>query len=68
MGNVFKLFQRRGNWTSYIRNKPVWLQEKNTVGPVDSWNREDIRAGARRTIIGAKKNIKDPTINSMSRT
>ena len=28
----------------------------------DSWNWEDIRAGARRTIIGAKKNIEDPSI------
>ncbi len=26
----------------------------------DPWNWEDIRAGARRTIIGAKKNIEDP--------
>jgi hypothetical protein len=32
------------------------------VGPKDSWNWEDIRAGARRTIIGAKKNIEDPGI------
>jgi amino acid transporter len=32
------------------------------VGPKDSWNWEDIRAGARRTIIGAKKNIEDPSI------
>ena len=30
--------------------------------PKDTWNWEDIRAGARRTIIGAKKNIEDPTI------
>jgi amino acid transporter len=30
--------------------------------PKDSWNWEDIRAGARRTIIGAKKNIEDPGI------
>ena len=28
--------------------------------PDDSWNWEEIRAGARRTIIGAKKNIEDP--------
>jgi amino acid transporter len=32
------------------------------VGPKDSWNWEDIRAGARRTIIGAGKNIEDPSI------
>jgi amino acid transporter len=32
------------------------------VGPKDSWNWEDIRAGARRAIIGAKKNIEDPRI------
>jgi len=32
------------------------------VGPKDSWNWEDIRAGARRAIIGAKKNIEDPGI------
>ena len=32
------------------------------MGPKDSWNWEDIRAGARRTIIGAKKNIEDPSI------
>jgi amino acid transporter len=32
------------------------------VGPKDSWNWEDVRAGARRIIIGAKKNIEDPTI------
>jgi len=32
------------------------------VGPKDSWNWEDIRAGVRRTIIGAKKNIEDPSI------
>jgi len=32
------------------------------VGPKDSWNWEDIRAGARRTIIGAKKNVEDPSI------
>jgi amino acid transporter len=30
--------------------------------PKDTWNWEDIRAGARRTIIGAKKNIEDPSI------
>ena len=28
----------------------------------DSWNQEDIRNGARRTIIGARKNIEDPSI------
>jgi amino acid transporter len=28
----------------------------------DSWNWEDIRSGARRTIIGARKNIEDPSI------
>jgi amino acid transporter len=38
------------------------LLEEDTVGPKDSWNWEDIRAGARRTIIGAKKNIEDPSI------
>ncbi len=32
------------------------------MGPKDSWNWEDIRAGARRTIIGARKNIEDPSI------
>jgi amino acid transporter len=32
------------------------------VGPKDSWNWEDIRTGARRTIIGARKNIEDPSI------
>ena len=32
------------------------------MGPKDSWNWEDIRAGARRIIIGAKKNIEDPSI------
>lgn len=32
------------------------------MGPKDSWNWEDIRTGARRTIIGAKKNIEDPSI------
>ncbi|MFA4848647.1 MAG: APC family permease [Methanoregula sp.] len=32
------------------------------MGPKDSWNWEDIRAGARRTIIGAKKNVEDPSI------
>ena len=30
--------------------------------PKDSWNWEDIRAGARHLIIGAKKNIEDPGI------
>ncbi len=30
--------------------------------PKDTWNWEDIRTGARRTIIGAKKNIEDPGI------
>jgi len=28
----------------------------------DSWNREDIKNGARRTIIGTRKNIEDPSI------
>jgi amino acid transporter len=46
----------------YIRYVPVQLPEEDTVGPKDSWNWEDIRAGARRTIIGAKKNIEDPSI------
>jgi amino acid transporter len=32
------------------------------VGPKDSWNWEDIRDGARRTIIGARKNVEDPSI------
>lgn len=32
------------------------------MGPQDSWNWEDIRDGARRTIIGARKNIEDPSI------
>jgi amino acid transporter len=32
------------------------------VPPEDTWNWEDIRAGARRTIIGAKKNLEDPGI------
>jgi amino acid transporter len=32
------------------------------VVPQDPWNWEDIRNGARRTIIGAKKNFEDPTI------
>ncbi len=32
------------------------------MGPKDSWNWEDIRAAARRTIIGARKNIEDPSI------
>ncbi len=30
--------------------------------PKDTWNWEDIRTGARRTIIGAKKNVEDPGI------
>ena len=30
--------------------------------PQDPWNWEDIRNGARRTIIGAKKNIEDPSV------
>jgi amino acid transporter len=30
--------------------------------PQDPWNWEDIRDGARRTIIGAKKNIEDPSV------
>ncbi len=32
------------------------------MGPKDSWNWEDVRAGTRRIIIGARKNIEDPTI------
>ena len=32
------------------------------MSPKDSWNWEDIRDGARRTIIGAKKNIEDPSL------
>jgi hypothetical protein len=47
---------------AYIRNEPVKLQEEDIVGPKDSWNWEDIRAGARHIIIGAKKNIEDPGI------
>ena len=43
---------------TYLPSSP----EEDTVGPKDSWNWEDIRAGARRTIIGAKKNIEDPSI------
>lgn len=38
------------------------LPEEDTVGPRDSWNWEDIRSGARRTIIGARKNIEDPSL------
>jgi len=30
--------------------------------PEDSWNWEEIRSTARKTIIGAKKNIEDPNI------
>jgi amino acid transporter len=30
--------------------------------PLDPWNWEDIRNGARRVIIGARKNIEDPSI------
>jgi hypothetical protein len=32
------------------------------VGPKDPWNWEDITAGARLAIIGARKNIEDPSI------
>jgi hypothetical protein len=32
------------------------------VVPEDPWNWEEIRNGARRTIIGARKNIQDPSI------
>jgi amino acid transporter len=38
------------------------LPEDDDVVPKDSWNWEDIRAGARHLIIGAKKNIEDPGI------
>jgi amino acid transporter len=32
------------------------------MGPDDSWNWEDIKNGARRKIIGARKNIEDPSL------
>jgi len=35
---------------------------EDDIGDKDSWNREDIRNGACRTIIGARKNIEDPSI------
>ncbi len=38
------------------------LPEDDNVVPQDPWSWEEIRAGARRTIIGAKKNIEDPSI------
>ena len=38
------------------------LSEDDGVVPEDAWNWEDIKNGARRTIIGAKKNIADPSI------
>ncbi|MDD1699041.1 MAG: amino acid permease, partial [Methanoregula sp.] len=38
------------------------MPEDDDVVPKDSWNWEDIRAGARHLIIGAKKNIEDPGI------
>ena len=38
------------------------LSEDDGVVPEDTWNWEDIKNGARRTIIGAKKNIEDPSI------
>jgi len=38
------------------------LSEDDGVVPEDAWNWEDIKNGARRTIIGAKKNIEDPSI------
>jgi hypothetical protein len=47
---------------AHIRNAPVQLPEDDDVVPQDPWNWEDIRNGARRTIIGAKKNIEDPSV------
>jgi amino acid transporter len=38
------------------------VPEDDVVEPPDPWNWEDIKNGARRTIIGAKKNIEDPSI------
>jgi len=40
----------------------VQLSVEDTLKLKESWNWEDIRDGARRTIIGAKKNIEDPHI------
>jgi len=42
--------------------RPGHLPEEDTVGPDDSWNWEDLKNGARRTIIGARKNIEDPSL------
>jgi len=47
---------------AYIRKAPVKLLVDGNVVPKDPWNWEDIRTGARRIIIGAKKNIEDPGI------
>jgi hypothetical protein len=44
------------------RQLPVRLPEDDDVVPEDTWNWEDIKNGARHTIIGAKKNIEDPSI------
>jgi amino acid transporter len=44
------------------RNAHVLLPEDDDVVPHDPWNWEDLKNGARRTIIGAKKNIEDPSI------
>jgi hypothetical protein len=41
---------------------PDQLPEDDDVVPEDPWNWEDIKNGARRTIIGARKNIEDPSI------
>ncbi len=51
---------------AHISNTPVRLPEDDDVVPQqdkqDTWNWEDIKNGARHTIIGARKNIEDPTI------
>jgi amino acid transporter len=47
---------------AHIRKAPVELLEDGNLVPKDPWNWEDIRAGARRIIIGTKKNIEDPGI------
>jgi hypothetical protein len=38
------------------------LPEEPAMEPKDPWNWENIKNGARHTIIGARKNIEDPTI------
>jgi hypothetical protein len=51
---------------AHISTTPVRLPEDDNVVPQqdkqDDWNWEDIKNGARHTIIGAKKNIEDPSI------